>query len=119
MNRRLFVLAGVALAGCATLPPVLVAPAEGEVLPELEPVFGVVAGRGGLRVSVASRGCTGRGDWVSYVEDRGGRQAVAFARRRLDPCRSLAAGRTEILFTWRELGLRPGPRLTLLNPVAR
>jgi hypothetical protein len=118
MNRRLFVLAGFAAAGCATLPPTLVAPRPDEVLAELETVHGFAAGPGGLRLTVSSHGCTARADWVFYAERREDRVALAFARRRLDTCRALPDGRTELFFPWRELGLASGVRVSLLNPVS-
>ena len=43
--------------------------------------------------------------------------SLSFARRRLDTCRSFAMGRTELSFTWAELGLDPRTPVFLLNPL--
>ena len=113
MDRRLFLLVSLALGGCATLarapagPPLAMA--------ELEPLYAVAAGPDGLRIAAASQGCTAKGDLTFYVERRGGKVSVAFARRHVDACK--ADGRTEIDFSWQELGLDPGVTVFLLNPL--
>ncbi|HVI34072.1 hypothetical protein [Phenylobacterium sp.] len=117
MNRRVFVLAALALGGCATAPRTVVG-AGGAALAELETLQGARAGREALTIRVASRGCTGKADFAFHVERKGGAVTLAFGRRRLDPCRSLAGGTTELSFTWAELGVPPGARVVLLNPLA-
>ncbi|MCR5879154.1 hypothetical protein [Phenylobacterium sp. J367] len=118
MNRRMFVLSALAATGCATVPAEAPAPpvlAPGETLPELEAVSAVV-GREGLRLTVASNGCTGKADWAVWREPRGEAVALAFARRRLDLCRGLPGGTAELAYSWPELGIAPGARIVLLNP---
>ncbi len=114
MNRR-WVLAGLlGVAGCATLPPPRLAVRQDAVFEELEPLYLVHAGRDGLTIRVASRGCTDKADFTFYREaDR-----LAFARKALDVCRS-AGGQVDLTFSWAELGLRPGAEVRLLNPLAR
>ena len=117
MNRRGFVLAAAAvLGGCATAPRSLVG-AGGAALAELETIQGARAGREALTIRVASRGCTGKADFAFHVERKGGAVTLAFGRRRLDPCRSLVGGATQLTFTWAELGVPPGARVVLLNPL--
>lgn len=116
MNRRVFILAGLALAGCATLPPTVVAPA-GAGLAELEPLYRAEAGREALTISVASNGCTAKTDFAFYVERRGEAVTLAFGRKRLDSCKSFAMGRTDLAFTWAELGVAPRTPVFLLNPL--
>lgn len=115
MNRRLFVLAAFALCGCATTAPT-VAPA-GSVLAELEPLYRADAGREALTISVASNGCTAKADFAFYVERTGQAVTLAFGRRRIDTCKSFAIGRTELTFTWAELGVEPRTPVFLLNPL--
>jgi len=115
VNRRAFTLAALALAGCATAPPRVTPAASG--LAELEPLYRADAGREALTLSVASNGCTAKADFTFYVERRGGVVSAAFARRRVDPCKSFAMGRAEIAFTWTELGVEPREQVFLLNPV--
>ena len=119
MTRRLFVLAALALGGCATAraPPASVAPARGP-LAELEPLYAAKAGREGLTIQVASNGCTAKADFAFYVERRGEAATLAFGRRHVDACKSFARGQTELAFTWDELGLAPRTPVFLLNPVA-
>jgi hypothetical protein len=117
MDRRLFVLGALAAAGCAGVAPVPGTAPSAETYPELETVT-AQATREGLRLTVASSGCTGRSDWAVWREVRSGAVALAFARRRLDPCRGLPGGTAELVFSWAELGVRPGGRVVILNPQA-
>jgi hypothetical protein len=116
MRRRVFLLAVLALAGCASAPAPGVAP--GTPLGELEPVYRAEAGREALTISVASNGCTAKADFAFSLERRGGELALAFARKRVDPCRSFAIGRTDLVFTWAELGVPARAQVFLLNPLA-
>ena len=116
MNRRAFILASLALAGCATAPRPAVTPvALG--LGELEPLYRAEAGREALTISVASNGCTAKADFAFYVERKGEAVTLAFGRKRLDPCKSFAMGRVDLAFTWAELGLPPQTPVFLLNPL--
>ncbi|HEY2358773.1 MAG TPA: hypothetical protein VGH86_15070 [Phenylobacterium sp.] len=135
MNRRFFVLASLALGGCATAPPQPApilplapapAPAPGPgpspapglaTYGELEPLYSAQAGRQALTIRVPSNGCTTKADFAFYVERRRDTVTLAFGRKRLDPCRSFAMGQTELTFTWEELGLAPRAPVLLLNPL--
>jgi hypothetical protein len=87
------------------------------VLAELEPIYRAEAGRDAITLSVASNGCTTKSDFVAHVEVRGGSTTVAFARRRIDTCKSFAMGRTSVTFTWAELGVASRREVFLLNPL--
>jgi hypothetical protein len=115
MNRRVFVLSALALSGCATAAPPHVK--AGPVLSELEPLYRANAGKDALVVSVASNGCTAKGDFTFHIERRDNAVNVAFARKRIDTCKSFAMGKTELSFTWAELGVLPRSQVFLLNPV--
>jgi hypothetical protein len=43
---------------------------------------------------------------------------VAFARKRVDTCRSFAAGHADLVFTLQELGIAPNVPVFVLNPFA-
>lgn len=116
MNRRLFLVAALALSGCATVPPTVLAP-PGSAFSELEPLYRAEAGRKVLTISVASNGCTAKADFAFYVERKGEAVTLAFGRKRLDTCRSFAVGRTDLVFTWAELGLPTQTPVFLLNPL--
>jgi hypothetical protein len=113
VNRRLFLVSTLALAGCGT-PGASQAPGA---MAELEAVYAMEAGREGVAIQVASNGCTKREDFAFYVERRARGATLAFARKRLDPCKSFAMGRTKLDFPWAELGLAPATRVFLLNPL--
>ncbi len=104
--------AALALSGCAAAPRLK----AGQTLPELEPLLAARADRQGLTITVASRGCTRREDFVFRVEPRGRDLAVAFARRRLDVCRGPDAAPLDLRFDYAELGVNPGQDLIILNP---
>jgi hypothetical protein len=116
MNRRGFILAALALSGCATGGMRVVAPA-GSGLAELEPLYRADAGREAITISVASNGCTAKADFAFYLERRGEALTLAFGRRKLDTCKSFAMGKTDLSFTWSELGVPPRGQVFLLNPV--
>jgi hypothetical protein len=118
MNRRLFIVAAVALGGCATMgePPKVTA--SPKAYGELEPLYSAQAGRDALTIQVGSNGCTAKADFAFYVERRGEAVTLAFGRRRVDPCRSFVQGKTALSFTWEELGLTPRASVVLLNPLA-
>lgn len=116
MNRRLFLVAALALGGCATTAPPAVAPAAA-ALGELEPLYSAQAGRQALTIRVSSNGCTAKADFAFYVERRGGAVTLAFGRKRIDPCKSFAMGQADLSFSWEELGLAPHTPVHLLNPL--
>jgi hypothetical protein len=116
MDRRVFLLAALALGGCATVAPPKVTPAP-RAYGELEPLYSAQAGRDGLTIQVGSNGCTAKADFAFYVERRAEAVTLAFGRRRVDPCRSFAKGKTALSFTWEELGLAPRASVVLLNPL--
>jgi len=115
MNRRLFLVASLALAGCATLPAPR--PKPQPPFAELEPLYAARAGRDGLTLRVASNGCTAKADFAFYLDRKGEAAQIAFARRKLDACKSFAQGSSEITFSWSELGLEPRTPVFLLNPL--
>jgi hypothetical protein len=116
MHRRLFVLAALALAGCATAGPPAVAPAASS-LGELEALYAAEAGRDAITIRVSSNGCTVKADFAFFVERKGNAVTLAFGRKRLDTCKSFAMGHADLTFTWAELGLEPRTPVFLLNPL--
>lgn len=109
-------LAALALSGCATAGVRVSAPPDSG-LSELEPLYRADAGREAITISVASNGCTAKADFAFYVERKGGAVTLAFGRKRIDPCKSFAMGKTDLTFTWRELGVEPRAQVFLLNPL--
>ena len=116
MNRRGFLVAALALCGCASGGVRVTAPL-GSGLAELEPLYRADAGREAIVIAVASNGCTTKADFAFYVERRGDALSLAFGRKRIDSCKSFAMGRSELTFTWAELGVAPRTPVFLLNPL--
>jgi len=114
LSRRSLLVSGLALlaAGCATTPSLMT---SGETWPELEPVA-VSAGRDGLVVRLASKGCAAKADVVFRVDRAGGKTVLAFARRRLETCRFGEVGTVDLAFSYEELGLKRGERFGVANP---
>jgi len=117
----------MALGGCAGAapsaapPPTAATPRVTPAVPtlsELEPLYRAEAGREALTISVSSNGCTAKADFTFYVDRKGPSTQLAFARKRVDSCKSFAMGRTDLSFTWAELGLSPQTQVFLLNPLA-
>lgn len=86
-----------------------------ETWPELEPV-GVTAGRQGLTVRLASNGCTVKADIVFRVDRVAGRTVLAFARRRVETCRSGEVATVDLAFSYEALGLKRRERFYVANP---
>lgn len=119
MNRRhLFLgLGALALSGCVSRPaPVPIALSPGAGPGELESIYAASATRDALTLRVASNGCTTKADFAFFVEEADGATTVAFARRRLDTCRTIRAGHADLEFSLRELGIAPNTPVFLLNP---
>jgi len=116
MNRRAFVLAALALSGCAT-GGVRVSAPTGSGFSELESLYRADAGREAITISVASNGCTAKADFAFYVERKSGAVTLAFGRKRIDSCKSFAMGKTDLTFTWAELGVPARAQVFLLNPL--
>lgn len=115
MNRRVFLIAGtLLLSGCATT-AVYRAPDVGMV--ELEPLLAASVGEGGITIRLTSTGCTSKESMAFFVEQGGGRYAVAFARRRLDLCRA-APTPVDLNWTFEELGLPKTAKVAVVNPLA-
>jgi hypothetical protein len=117
VNRRILILASLALMGGCVPTPRPVVTAAGAPLAELEPLYAARAGREALTITVASNGCTRKDDFAVYVERQGESATVSFGRKRVDGCRSLAIGRADIAFTYAELGVAGRTPLFLLNPL--
>jgi hypothetical protein len=116
MRRRVLIIAGLSLlAGCATVPRPIVAPAP-SALGELEPLYSAQAGREAITIRVASNGCTRKADFAFFLERKGEAVTLAFGRRRVDVCRSFATGHTDLTFTYAELGVAPRTPVFILNP---
>ena len=85
-------------------------------IPPIEPVYGVSVGKAGVTVRLASNGCTKKSDLTTAVSTAPPRPLVLIARRRPDVCKS-APGVVEIVWSYEDLGLKPGQAFSLANPL--
>lgn len=108
--------ASLTLAGCATTPAPTPMIRAGESFPELEPLRVSQDGPNALVVGMMSKGCAAKADFVSRVDRKNGHVVLAFARRRLETCKGPVAW-ADMRFSYEELGLRPGERIVVANPV--
>ncbi|PXA78102.1 hypothetical protein DMC25_22715 [Caulobacter sp. D4A] len=118
-NRRVL-LAGLLLSGCAAVPsrPPKLLPGDPDLYGELEPLLAVRSEADGLVIGLKSQGCLRKEDLRFFVDRKGGVPDVAFARRRLETCRTGAApGEAEVRFGWGELGIADARAVRVLNPV--
>ena len=118
-NRRVL-LAGLLLSGCATAPsrPPRLLPGDPELHGELEALLDVRAEADGLVIRLKSRGCLRKEDLRFFVERKHVIPDVAFARRRLETCKSAGPAEAEVRCGWGELGMAGAPAVRVLNPVA-
>ena len=86
-------------------------------VPDIEPVYGVSVGKQGVTVRLASNGCTKKSDLTVAVGKNSTRPLVLIARKHPDTCRSFAADRAEVAWSFEELGLEPGQAFSLANPL--
>ena len=114
------VAAACLAAACAEVPESMPAPAAASD-GELERLYSVRIEAGGVRVRAPSRGCTDK-DSFDVVADRSGMSgqaySVSFMRTKPDECSGppLANG-VQLFFSRSEIGLPPGVRIIVANPV--
>jgi len=117
-NRRVL-LAGLLLSGCATVssrPPRLL-PGDPDLYGELEPLLDVRSEADGLVIRLKSQGCLRKEDLRFFVDGKDTIPGVAFARRRLETCKTAGPGEAEVRFGWNELGIAGARAVRVLNPV--
>ncbi len=86
-------------------------------VPDIEPIYGVVVGKAGVTVRLASNGCTKKSDLTVAVSKSSARPLVLIARKHPDTCKSFAAGRAEVVYSFAELGIELGQAFSLANPL--
>ena len=92
-------------------------PACAFTVPAIEPIYGVIVGKTGVTVRLASNGCTKKSDLTMAVGKNPPRPLLLIARKHPDTCQSFAAGHAEVVYSFEELGLEPGQPFSLANPL--
>lgn len=119
--RRIAALFGVALlamvAGCATQDRMALAPEQIVALPgQVEPVHAAVIARDQAIFWVTSNGCTAKADLQPVVAPSEGGSVITLRRVKEDRCERPQPEGMEVRWSFEELGLRPGARLSVENP---
>ena len=85
-------------------------------IPPIEPVYGVSVAKAGVTVRLASNGCTKKADLTTAVSTSPPRPLVLIARKHADACKGAPAA-VEIVWSYEDLGLKPGQAFSLANPL--
>ena len=86
-------------------------------IPPIEPVYAVTAGRSGVTVRLASGGCTRKADLTVALSTKPPRPLLLIARRRPDACRTSPGGAVDVVWSYAELGIKPGQAFSVANPL--
>lgn len=112
----LIAVAALATSGCALLPqsePVQVA----AVMPgQLEPIHAAAITRDLAVFWVSSNGCTDKADLTPVVDHAGAASIITLRRIAQDDCKTPIANGIEVIWSFEELGLTPGSRVSVNNP---
>jgi len=105
-----------ALSACA-LTDRLAGPDTAEVLPgHVEPVHAAVIARNQAAFWVSSNGCTAKADIQPVVRQSSDGPIITLRRIREDRCREVRPEGVEMRWSFEELGLAAGSRLSVENP---
>jgi len=105
----------VSLAACAAMQERAVESAA--TLPgQVEPVYAAAIARDHAIFWVTSNGCTAKEDLRPVVTEVGAGSEITLRRLKDDRCRSPQPNGLEVRWTFEELGLPPGARLSVRNP---
>ena len=115
--RTLFLIATAALAtsGCALLQrgdSLRTAAMPGQI----EPIHAAAITRDLAVFWVSSNGCTDKSDLFPIVDHEGAASTITLRRIDQDLCDSPVADGVEVIFSFEELGLLPGSRVSVNNP---
>ena len=114
--------AGVmALSGCAlvdrwTGPEAAPAPMLADSPGQIEPVHAAAIVQDQAVFWVSSNGCTQKSDLTPVVRRSGGASVITLRRIKEDRCLQPRAEGVEMRWTFQEMGLAPGSRVSVENP---
>lgn len=117
---KLAVLAALApvVASCALVDhfrrdePTALADAPGQI----EPVHAAAIVQDQAVFWVSSNGCTEKADLIPVVRQEGGASVITLRRLKQDRCLEPVAQGVEMRWTFQEMGLAPGARVSVENP---
>jgi hypothetical protein len=125
--RRIFTLAGVlaaaaALPGCALVDRVTDRFSPTEVVEvvdspgQIEPVHAAAIVQDQAVFWVSSNGCTQKADLTPVVRQTGDASVITLRRLKEDRCLEPRAEGVEMRWSFQEMGLAPGARVSVENP---
>ncbi|MFC5344564.1 hypothetical protein ACETK8_17980 [Brevundimonas staleyi] len=115
--RTLALIGAVALAtsGCALLPQS--ADLRAVAMPgQVEPIHAAAITRDLAVFWVSSNGCTDKSDLFPIVAHEGAASTITLRRIEQDVCETPIADGVEVIWSFEELGLTPGSRVSVNNP---
>ena len=83
---------------------------------QIEPVHAVAVARDQAVFRVSSNGCTAKADLTPVVRRAGDASVISLRRVREDRCGSPRPEGVELRWTFEEMGLAPGARVSIENP---
>ncbi len=93
-------------------------PCTAAASPDLEEVMAVEATNAGVTLTVPTGGCTQKSDFeVSSSPIKNGQASVEFRRLFRDTCKGFFPEGLKLQFTWADLKLPEGTKLTVKNPI--
>lgn len=104
-----------ALSACALMdltPAAPVAPGQGQI----EPIHAAAIAQDQAVFWVSSNGCTRKADLNPVVRRSGDASVITLRRLKEDRCESARPEGVEVRWSFRELGLAPGARVSVENP---
>jgi hypothetical protein len=108
-------LAAVAASGCALFQAP--APVRTVAMPgQLEPIHAAAITRDLAVFWVSSNGCTDKDDLTAVVDRVGDGSTITLRRIEQDECDTPIADGVEVIWSFEELGLAPGSRVSVNNP---
>lgn len=124
MKPSFFIVAAIlasALPGCALVEP-LTAPFEGAGTTAvaqpglLEPIHAAAISQDQAVFWVSSNGCTGKADLTPVVRREAEGSVITVRRLKEDRCTEARPEGVEVRWSFEELGLEPGARVSVENP---
>lgn len=120
---RAFIIALATLApltaGCGVVAPFVDRPEIALAAPmpgALEPVHAAAVAQDQAVFWVSSNGCTAKADLTPVVRQAGDQSVITLRRLREDRCARPAAEGVEMRWTFQEMGLPSGARVSIDNP---
>ena len=83
---------------------------------QLEPIHAAAIMRDLAVFWVSSNGCTDKSDLTPVVDQRGSASTITLRRIEQDECDTPVVDGVEVIWSFEELGLTPGSRVSVNNP---